>query len=149
MLMFAHLTHLMLSLAPFANEIFCASLCSYKIMLFLCLPTTPAECTIIPQPQEQKSGRRQLQCSSTLYECLCNQLRRCYILQPYEQNSCRRQTQYSNTLCRCLCNQPILCCPLQPFQMRYFVVCTHIHFKSLKCVLCVSLHCGIPVGLQD
>ena len=38
----------------------------------------------------------------------------------------------------------------EPFQMRYFLVCTvHIHFKSLKCLLCVSLHCEIPVGLQD
>ena len=26
---------------------------------------------LIPQPQEQKSGRRQTQCSGTLWECLC------------------------------------------------------------------------------
>ena len=29
------------------------------------------------------------------------------------------------------------------------LLCVHIHFKSLKCVLCVSLHCEIPVGLGD
>ena len=30
------------------------------------------------------------------------------------------------------------------------LLCVHIHFlKSLKCVLCVSLHCEIPVGLED
>ena len=55
----------------------------------------------IPQPQEEKSCRRQTQCSNTLF----------------------------GSLCGCLCIQPIWCCPLQPFYyMRYFVV--HFDQKS-------------------
>ena len=29
------------------------------------------------------------------------------------------------------------------------LLCVHIHSKSLKCKLCVSLHCEIPVGLGE
>ena len=66
-----------------------------------------------------------------------------------EQKSGRRQTPCSSTLCGCWYTGPRRCCLLQHFQMRYFVVCTHTFFKSLKCVLCVSLHCEVPVDLQD
>ena len=29
------------------------------------------------------------------------------------------------------------------------LLCVHIHLISLNCMLCVSLHCETPVGLQD
>ena len=60
----------------------------------------------ITQPHEQKSCRRQTECSNTLWGC------------------------------GCLCNQPILCCLLQPFQMRYFVLCTHTFYIPKMCAVC-------------
>ena len=38
----------------------------------------------IQQPQEQKSGRRVTQCSNTLWEGYCTQLRRCCPLQHFQ-----------------------------------------------------------------
>ena len=43
---------------------------------------------------------------------------------------------------------PFVVVPCNTFKWD-ILLCVHIHFKSLKCVLCVSLHCEIPVGLQD
>ena len=40
--------------------------------------------SFITQPHEQKSCRRQTQCSSTLYGCLCNQPIWCCPLQPFQ-----------------------------------------------------------------
>ena len=42
-----------------------------------------SELDFIPQPKEQKSGRRQTQYSSTLCRCLCKWLGRCCHMEPF------------------------------------------------------------------
>ena len=48
----------------------CGLMFLLKNHVCLCVPTTTGKMNSIPQPQEQKSGRR-TQCSSTPCECLC------------------------------------------------------------------------------
>ena len=60
-----HLAHLVLSSATLLNKLFCCSFWS-KIMFCLCAFHN-SEMNIIPQPQEQKSCRRQTRCSNTYY----------------------------------------------------------------------------------
>ena len=73
MWMFVHPTYLVLFSATLSIEIFCGSFLS-KILLFVCLPQQQnnSKTNFIPQPHEQKSGRRDKHCSSTLCECLCS-----------------------------------------------------------------------------
>ena len=61
--MLVHLAHLVLSAITLLYEIFSGSL-----LCFLCV-CHKSEMNFIPQPQEQKSGRRQTQCYITLCGC--------------------------------------------------------------------------------
>ena len=74
-----HPTYLVLSSAALSNEIFCG-LFLVKNLVFLCATVV----NVIPQPQEQERCRRQTQCSSTLWECLCTWPSWCCPLQPFQ-----------------------------------------------------------------
>ena len=88
--MLVHPTYLVLSSSTLSNGIFCGSFLVKNHIFCVC---NTSKINFIPQPQEQKSCRRQTQCSSTLCECQCTQPRTHLVL-----------------------------CPQQIFQMRYFVV---------------------------
>ena len=121
MWMFMHRIHLVLLSAILSKEIFSVHLFLTEIHVFVFCAIHNSIMNFIPQPQVQKSCRRQTQCSSILCTCLCIQPIWCcplqpiqircffvsachkskmnFITQPQEQKSCRRQTQCSNTLC--------------------------------------------------
>ena len=79
-----HPTYLVLSYGTLLYEIFCGCGLMFLIKnhVCLCVPTTTGKMNSIPQPQEQKSGRR-TQCSSTPCECLCTQPIWYCCLQPF------------------------------------------------------------------
>ena len=61
-----------------AGFVFC-NLFKWDILLFILIKNH-----FIPQPQKQKSCRRQTQCSSTLCRCWCTQSIWCCPLQPFQ-----------------------------------------------------------------
>ena len=80
-----HLTYLVLSYGTLLYEIFCG--CGLMFLIenhvCLCVPATTEKMNFIPQPQEQKSGRRPTQCSGTPCECLCTNPSEYCCLQPF------------------------------------------------------------------
>ena len=58
--------YLVLSSATLSNEIFCGSFLVKNHVFCAC---NSSETNFIPRPEEQKSGRRQTQCSKTLCGC--------------------------------------------------------------------------------
>ena len=123
MWMFVHLTYLVLSSETLFSDL-------NKIMLFVCLPQqiwfisdqklsccffafNTSKMNIIPQPQEQKSGRRQTQCSSTLCGCQCTQLIWCCPLQPFQMRYFVVHF-WSKILLFCACNNSKMHIILQP-----------------------------------
>ena len=133
------------------------------------------------QLQEQKSGGRVTQCSTTLCGGCCIQPKKSSPLEPFQiryfvvhfaQNlviyvptTLAKQILFCNHMNRKVvggkCN--VLIHYIDPSTLNLssvvlwntfkwdILLCVHIHyFKSLKCVLCVSLHYEIPIGfLQD
>ena len=80
-----HPTYLMLSSATLSNDIFCCSLFLFLIKNYGFCECNNSKMNFIPQPHEQKSGRRNTQCSSILDECWRTQLICCCCpLQPFQ-----------------------------------------------------------------
>ena len=71
MWMLVHMIQKVLSSVTLSNEIFCGSFLTknYVVIIYYLCAYHISKTNFIPQLQEQKSGRRQTQCSNTLCEC--------------------------------------------------------------------------------
>ena len=120
LLMLVHMTQLVLSSTTLSNEIFCGSFLVKNHVFCAC---KSSEMNFIPQPEEQKSGRRQTQYYSTLCECWCTWSGRCG--SPKQQNKFSIMilcATYSTCCCCCCC---CVCCCL------WFCVCVYIQLVSV------------------
>ena len=80
--MLVHLTHLVLLSVILSYEISCGSFLIQNHVFFVCV-CHKSKMNFIPQPQEQKRYRRQIQCSSILCGCFCNWSIWCCPVQPF------------------------------------------------------------------